>query len=406
MAGWEIIFRTQMKVIRDSIHGDVFLTDLEFDIIDTPEFQRLRRIKQLGTTYLVYPSANHTRFEHSIGALHLAGRIADRLMLPDEERRNVRIAAILHDIGHGPLSHSSEELLSRYLGLSHENIAVDIIINDSNISKILEKNGIEPATISRIISEDSGYLSKIISSEFDVDRMDYLVRDAHHTGVAYGIIDLDRLINTLEISGNSLAVNERGLKAVEALLVARFLMIPTVYLHHTSRIADAMFFKATEVAVEEGYLDFCALCKMDDYDILNLFRSSRGYVKDIGRRFDERRLFKTAYTRSWYEIDKKVKNRIIGLRKNIKKWNTIEDQIAEDYNIEKGYVLLDIPQAVSLKEMDIKIIKDNQLTGIDRESPLVRILKETQKAQWSFNIYTLKEDAKRISGIEIESYLL
>ena len=395
-----------MKVIRDSIHGDVFLTDLEFDIIDTPEFQRLRRIKQLGTTYLVYPSANHTRFEHSIGALHLAGRIADRLMLPDEERRNVRIAAILHDIGHGPLSHSSEELLSRYLGLSHENIAVDIIINDSNISKILEKNGIEPATISRIISEDSGYLSKIISSEFDVDRMDYLVRDAHHTGVAYGIIDLDRLINTLEISGNSLAVNERGLKAVEALLVARFLMIPTVYLHHTSRIADAMFFKATEVAVEEGYLDFCALCKMDDYDILNLFRSSRGYVKDIGRRFDERRLFKTAYTRSWYEIDKKVKNRIIGLRKNIKKWNTIEDQIAEDYNIEKGYVLLDIPQAVSLKEMDIKIIKDNQLTGIDRESPLVRILKETQKAQWSFNIYTLKEDTKRISGIEIESYLL
>lgn len=405
-----------MKVIRDSIHGDVFLTDLEFDIIDTPEFQRLRRIKQLGTTYLVYPSANHTRFEHSIGACHLAGRIADRLALSDDEKRDIRIAAILHDIGHGPLSHSSEELLSRYLGLSHENITVDII-NDSNISKTLEKNGIKPDTISRIISEDDGYLSKIISSEFDVDRMDYLVRDAHHTGVAYGIIDLDRLINTLEISGNSLAVNERGLKAVEALLVARFLMIPTVYLHHTSRIADAMFSKATEVAMEEGDLDFGALCKMDDYDILNLFRSSKGYVRDIGERFDKRLLFKTAYSRGWQGIDdidgineiggrdKKTNDLIVELRKNIKKWKAMEDRIAEDYNIEKGYVLLDVPKAVNLKEMDIKIIKDKRLTGIDRESPLAGILKDAQKAAWSFNIYTPKENVKRMSGIEIESYL-
>lgn len=395
-----------MKVIRDSIHGDIFLTEVELEIIDALEFQRLRRIKQLGTTYLVYPSANHTRFEHSIGALHLAGRIAERLGLSEEEKKKVRTAALLHDIGHGPLSHTSEELLARYLGQSHEKITKEIIGN-SGISEILEREGMDSRDIGEIILGNKGYLGKIISSEFDVDRMDYLVRDAHHTGVAYGIIDLDRLINTMQIHENSLVVTERGLRAVEALLVARFLMMPTVYLHHASRVADAMFLKAMEKAIEQGFLDYKQLYRMDDYDIQNLFRTSSGYVQDIGKRFDERRLFKKAYVKEWHALDAVVRDRLISLRKNVEKWREIEDEIARDCGLEQGYVLLDIPQVPTYKEMSALIMKDEKIFRLDEISPLVEILKEAQKSQWSMGIYTPKEHLEKVSGIctNLKAYL-
>ncbi|MDI6655252.1 MAG: HD domain-containing protein, partial [Candidatus Hydrothermarchaeota archaeon] len=127
-----------MRFIRDSIHGDIFLTQVEVEIVDTLEFQRLRRLKQLGMTYLVYPSANHTRFEHSLGALHLAGRVADKLGLSGEDKKKIRIAALLHDIGHGPLSHTSEALLECYLNKSHEKITRSIV-ESSAISGIIEK---------------------------------------------------------------------------------------------------------------------------------------------------------------------------------------------------------------------------------------------------------------------------
>ncbi|MEE8403252.1 MAG: HD domain-containing protein, partial [Candidatus Hydrothermarchaeaceae archaeon] len=382
------------KVIRDSIHGDVFLSDLEFDIIDTPEFQRLRRIKQLGMTHLVYPSANHTRFEHSIGSLHLAGRIADRLDIDVRERENVRIAALLHDVGHGPLSHTSEEFLARYLKQPHEGISREIIEN-SSISRVLEDAGHDPPEISDILGEQGGYLRKIISSGVDVDRMDYLVRDAHHTGVAYGIIDLDRIINTIQVHNDTLVVTERGLKAVEALLVARFLMIPTVYLHRTSRIADVMFLKATEVAISEG-LDYRAFHRMDDFEVANLFRESQGYVKEISERFDNRRLFKIAHYCGWNEIDDGLRDRIIALRKDITRLKDIEREIAADSDASDGYVLLDIPEVPDYMEMDARILKNGEVIGIEEASPLVGIMRDAQKAQWNIGVYTPKEHLERV----------
>ena len=162
------------KVIRDSIHGDIFLTSGEVKLIDTPEFQRLRRIKQLGMTYLVYPGANHTRFEHSIGTLFLASRVAERLNLEEEEIRLARFSALLHDIGHGPLSHTSEEILEYYLKKSHEEITVKLI-KDSSIASLLEDEEISPKDVAEIILGKRGYLSEMISGDFDVDRMDFLV---------------------------------------------------------------------------------------------------------------------------------------------------------------------------------------------------------------------------------------
>lgn len=393
------------KVIRDSIHGDVFLTDLEVEIIDTPEFQRLRRIKQLGMTHLVYPSANHTRFEHSIGALHLAGRIAERLGLDERETLRLRIAALLHDVGHGPLSHTSEELLARYLGQPHEDISREIIEN-SSIKAVLEDAGISPKDISGILKEKKGYLGKIISSEFDVDRMDYLVRDAHHTGVAYGIIDLDRLINTIQVHSDTLVITERGLRAVEGLLVARFLMIPTVYLHRTSRIADVMFLKATETAIEEG-LDYKELYRMDDFDITRIFRESHGYVKEISDRIENRRLFKNVCNFTWDEMGWELVSKASDLRTDVIRLKKVEDEIAKESGAGSGYVLLDIPPLPDYSEMDAHILRDGGVLSLEQASPLVGILREAQKSQWNIAVYTPLEhlDGVKKTCENFEGYL-
>jgi len=393
-------------MVRDSIHGDVFLTRSELEIVDTPEFQRLRRIKQLGATFLVYPGANHTRFEHSIGAMHLAGRISANLNLDSEEVERVRAAALLHDMGHGPLSHTSEELLERHLGTSHESRALDTI-KGSRIADILGERKIDPEEIGEMINGRGGYLGKIISSDFDVDRMDFLVRDAHHTGVAYGIIDLDRLLHTIEVFEGSLVITERGLKAVEALLVARILMTPTVYLHHASRVADAMFLKATERAIEEGKLDYAQLYAMDDYDIHNLFRHSKGYIREIGRRFDERRLFKKAYLRTWNELDAPTRQSLIELREDVERWKAMEREIAEECRLDYGYVLIDIPAVPKYEETGALILRNGKVKSLEEVSPLVSVLKKTQRGYWNVGVYAPEEALGAVSKVceGIESYL-
>lgn len=394
------------KVIRDSIHGDIFLSELEMELIDTPMFQRLRRIKQLGTSYLVYPSANHTRFEHSIGALHLAGRMAEKLDLSPSDTANVRIAALLHDLGHGPLSHTSEELLERYLKKSHETISINTI-EDSAISGILEENGIDPGEIARIISKKGEFLSDIISSEVDIDRMDYLVRDAHHTGVGYGILDIDRLINSIEINENKLVINHRGLRAVEGMLVARFLMTPTVYLHHTSSIADSMFLKATELSIQEGIIDFNEFYSMDDYDILGIMRNASGFIGELGKRLDNRQLFKIAFRKDWHELNPLLRDRLFEIRQNLKMKKRIEDDICRTCGIPRDHLILDIPHMPQYREMDAQILKNGILCRIEEESPIVNVLKVAQKSHWTVGIYTPKEhqDTVREKLEDFESFL-
>jgi hypothetical protein len=394
------------RAIRDSIHGDIFLTEGELRIIDTPIFQRLRRIKQLGLNYLVYPSANHTRFEHSLGATHLAGRLADRLALGEAEGREVRLAALLHDIGHGPLSHTSEEFLRRYFNLSHEGMTEKLVCGPT-LAPLLDSIGVRPERVAEILAGEGAYLSRMISGEFDVDRMDYLVRDSHHTGVAYGVIDLDRIVHTLELEGSSLAVREGGLRAVEGLLVARFLMTPTVYLHHTSRIADAMFLRATEAAVQEGVLSLEDLFTLDDGGIQERFRRASGYVREIGERFDQRRLFKVALLRRWSDLEEDVRDRVLELRRDPKSWRRIEDEMAQEAGVDSGYLILDIPELPESQESDALVRKDNGIWKLEEVSPLARILKEAHKDHWSVGVYAPREGRERAGRVasSLSTYL-
>jgi hypothetical protein len=216
------------KTIRDSIHGNIKLDDLEIKLLDTPQMQRLRRIKQNGFCYLVYPAMNSTRFEHSLGVMYLAGLLSDHLNLRKDERKLLRVASLLHDVGHCAFSHTSDELLKRFK-IFHEENSANIILR-SEISDILKEGGVDPIEVANLI-KGKGALSKLLSSEIDIDKMDYLIRDSYYAGVAYGVIDLERVIHGIKLMKDSgeVVVKRGSLEAVESLLISRNLMYQTVY---------------------------------------------------------------------------------------------------------------------------------------------------------------------------------
>ena len=230
------------KTIKDAVHDHIRVDEFALDLLDTPEMQRLRHVRQLGTAYLVYPSANHTRFEHSLGVYHLAVQALDNLGVAGTERDEVRAAALLHDVGHTPFSHNTEDVIEKHVGKRHDEVE-DVL--EGNVACVLEERGLSPERVAALIRGEGRY-GQLVSGELDVDRMDYLVRDAHHTGVPYGTIDNRRLVLELDFVGDELVLGEGNVQTAEALLLARALMHPTVYSHHVARISKAMLKRATD----------------------------------------------------------------------------------------------------------------------------------------------------------------
>lgn len=221
------------KIINDPIYGFISLpNDIIFELMEHPYFQRLRRIKQLGMSHLVYPGALHTRFHHSIGATHLMGKAIQVLRkkgvkISKEEETAVQIAILLHDIGHGPFSHTLEHDIVK--GISHEKISLLFMQRLSSLFK-------EPMELAIRIFKDEyskKYLHQLVSSQLDMDRMDYLNRDSFYTGVSEGVIGSDRIIEMLNVKDNSLVVEQKGIYSIEKFLVARRIMYWQVYMHKT-----------------------------------------------------------------------------------------------------------------------------------------------------------------------------
>lgn len=268
-------------IIKDEIHGTISFDELEGRIIDSGPFQRLRRIRQMSVTNLVYPGANHTRFEHSLGTAHLSFVIARNVGLDDDEIRKVKLYGLLHDIGHTPFSHEGEDVLSGHVG-SHEELGRRIILK-GEVADILSEN-YKPAEIADIGKSPCG---SIIASDIGADRMDYLKRDALNTGVAYGVIDIDRIVHTLAMKDDELCIEKGGFEAAEYMLVARFMMFSTVYLHRTVRIATAMLYRALEGAIRDGTVPPEDLARMDDEEAsAAISRSPEGgpYAKALSAR--------------------------------------------------------------------------------------------------------------------------
>lgn len=252
-----------MDEVRDAIHGFIQFNDWEREIINHPAFQRLRRIRQLGMSDLVYPGTTHTRFEHSLGVMHLGSKIFDNVILRSEcnfnkddierDRIIVRLACLLHDIGHSPFSHAGEEFMpnNNDTSFTHEDYSAGIIrfvLNDVIENHPLNKNyNIKADEVARLIVGPSDnntcrYWHNIISSQLDADRSDYLLRDSYYAGVKYGVFDLDRILvmTTLYDKNDSpsFAIKEDGINAAEALIIARYMMFKQVYFQETRRICD------------------------------------------------------------------------------------------------------------------------------------------------------------------------
>lgn len=382
-----------MKFIRDSLHGNLQLNDLEVKIVDTPQIQRLRRIKQLGFTYLVYPGANHTRFEHSMGTMYLASRLAENLKLDEENREMLRICGILHDAGHGPFSHVSEGVLDT----SHEKLTSKLI-KESQLSDVLnEKFNIHD--IIEIIA-GKGPLGSAISGELDVDRMDYLLRDSYYTGVAYGVIDVERLIYNMEL-GDNIVLKEKGVQAAESMLLARYFMYPSVYQHHTTRIINSMFKKCLKGLFETRKIDPMKIYRYDDADIITTARDQRGYIKDMTQRLDNRNLFKTVFSLKLDELEDPDAVFQWGDEK-IKK---IEMELSEDMNIPEGYLLVDIPEYPSFDEMKTRVDVDGNFMRLSDLSTIVHTLKDAKFNYADLCVYTSKEYVDKMSGFPFEEYI-
>ncbi|HSU83580.1 MAG TPA: HD domain-containing protein, partial [Thermoanaerobaculia bacterium] len=246
-----------MLSIRDPVHGFVRADPLEAALVNSRPVQRLRFIHQLGFTFLVFPGAEHSRFGHVIGAMHLAGRVYDALcsksggMLPGEsrapERRLARAAALLHDLGHAPFSHSAEDLFEE--GIDHEEMTRRLL-GSPEIEEIFARHGdgITTADVRHLLqgggTPTERLLAKIVSGELDVDKMDYLLRDSLFCGVRYGTYDLERLLDTIlpiedpETGEWGIGVDEGGVHALEALVMARYYMFTQVYFNVTGKALE------------------------------------------------------------------------------------------------------------------------------------------------------------------------
>jgi HD superfamily phosphohydrolase len=380
-----------VTTIKDSVHDHIEITGVARELLDTPPVQRLRRISQLGTVGLVYPSANHTRFEHSLGVYHLADRALAHLGIEGRQAERVRAAALLHDIGHGPYSHNLEAVVYRHTGKYHDD--VHGLVSSGPVARVLTDHGLDPDRIADLIAGE-GELGQLVSGELDVDRMDYLVRDAHHTGVPYGTIDHERLIRELRFVEGELVLDEGNVQSAESLLLARALMNPTVYQHHVARIAKAMLRRAAERAIDAGVTDARELRRMDDHALHATLRDCQETV-ELAARLDERDLFKRAV---WTEIDAVPAELLAADHDEIR---DLEAEIATEADIDAGTVILDVPSEPAMTESSSRVLVNGEVRTLGEQSTLVNALRAAQRDQWRLGVYAPETVTDRVGSATI-----
>lgn len=359
--------------IRDPLHGTISLSPTEEKVLDCCQMQRLRGIRQLATAYLVYPGANHTRFEHSLGTLFLADRMCREMGMKEERIAKVRVAALLHDIGHVSFSHEAEAVLKGKLG-THEEVGRRMMLH-GEVAEALSAE-FSPREIADLSGTAPG---SVITSDIGADRMDYLLRDSHYTGVAYGVIDTQRICTSVALGRHGLLIRERGLEAAESLLVARITMFSTVYLHKTVRIASRMLQQAIMLALEDDTLvedDF--LC-LGDSQALDALGASKG-AHEYAARIKKRRLFKKAYS--------------VPMAKMRVPARKAEEELSHACGCP---VLIDVP-ALSAKT-DIMLEKKNGKTlPLSRESELVAALVAMQTRRLEALVICEEKDVKGVAA--------
>ena len=346
--------------IRDPVHGYIRITEAERAIIDSPFVQRLRRIHQLAGAYMVYPGGVHTRFEHVVGTMHVAGliaeSIADKANLDEEQIQELRLAALLHDVGHGPFSHLFEEVLTEKTGLGHEDISQRIVL-ESDIAEILEKYGVSPKRMSLLCvgkQKTHAFMNEAIAGGLSADIMDYLLRDSYFTGVEYGKVDIHRVIHSLDVMGDHLVLDQAALYAFEALLIARYEMFKAVYFHRTVRAAELMLAHSMALADEElGLTNISridAYLKLTDevvvYRLTSLPRKNQRLrlARKLAEDYNDRRLVKCVFEKVMQRKDRVVEK--IFSQKRFR--NELIGDIARQAGVDEASIYVDVPTTPSV----------------------------------------------------------
>lgn len=377
------------KQIKDPVHGYIEVPAEILPLVDSPALQRLHHIRQLGFAYLVYPGANHTRFEHSLGAMHLASLLCRHLGFGTAETRTICCAALLHDIGHGPYSHASERLMQEYTQFSHDDIREQL--KEPILAKQFEKNSISPDEVAALISGSHRYAG-IIHGDLDVDRMDYLLRDAHYTGAPYGNFDAERLTKSLAVVDNTIVLNESGISAAESLLIARTLMGPSVYYHHACRIAEEMFLLACRSHFRKDIDAVREFLTMDDVTATALLlNSDEEITRDLINRIRTRNLYKRAVYAGKELVDR---DHLPQTKSGIERLHTA---IAETAGVAPDKIILDIPPLRKEMKMDIKVRNHHDLVPFEEIVPMIAMMNATRQGQWRLGVYAPAELRERVS---------
>jgi len=354
--------------IIDPIHDFVRVYDNELKIIDTPIFQRLRRIRQLSGAHLIYPGAQHTRFEHSLGVMHIASMagqaLAEKGIVSSDDIQNLRLAGLLHDIGHGPFSHLFEEIFEEKRKISHEDLGRDIILK-TEIGDIISKNGFDKKLITKLAFGDSKlqFMNEIISGALSADIMDYLLRDGYFTGAEHAKIDHHRLTHSLDVYKNKLALDKSSLVNFETMMISRFQMFKAVYFHKTVRAGEVMLLEAMDLAEDELGL---SSMNLDEYlklsddvilaKLLNLpeHNSKLKASKKIATDYLNRNLFKSVF-----------ESTLAGKAITKKRMHELRGEISKKSKIDINEIFVDssntpsIPLSPSKKESKSIILLEN-----------------------------------------------
>ncbi len=389
----------RFEVVRDPLWDNIRLEPVAAAAMDTPAVQRLRYVRQLGHAFLVYPGATHSRFEHALGAYHLTRRAlatleerGDLADVPEDERLAVRLAALLHDIGHYPFSHALEEA-----GFpSHEAIGVRRL-GEGELGTLLRGIGGDAfiARIAGIIQGDHvSPLGGLISGSLDLDKIDYLSRDARQCGVPYGTVDVDRLLASLclvtdRAGHRAVGVHEKGVSALESLLFAKYQMYRNVYWHHAVRSATCMFKRAVRTAVANGQLDPASVADATDGSLTTAMQAndSTGLTAALQRRQLHKRALDLPASEvpelpSWIWNDPDALERA-------------EDALAAELGLPTGGALIDFPARSTMLAVDLPLLTRDgtveQLTDEGRAGQLglPRIAAELYRSARRLRIFTV-----------------
>jgi len=394
-----------MEILRDPLWNNIRLDPLALALLETPVVQRLRYVRQLGLAFLVYPGATHSRFEHALGAWHLAG-VALRLLeergalegIDARSQQIVRAAALLHDVGHYPFSHALEEI-----GVTHHEQVAHPLITSGPVATVLRSalgDSAPDEVFALITGRSTDALQGLISGSLDLDKIEYLKRDATMCGVPYGEIDVDRLLNSLVIvqtperATRMVGVHEKGLSALESLLFAKYQMYRNVYWHHAVRSATAMYKRLVAVALDSGHVASENVAHFTDegllvhLDVPTLPAEARVMLN--GLRF--RRLHKRAYecpaatlgddVGEWIATDFHLTRRV-------------EDAFARELGLPAGAVLLDYPAKTQMLGLDIPVQRRDgrveQLTAAGWEGAinLPRLSDELYRSARRLRVFTI-----------------